>query len=72
MSRTARIPATSVTVGDQIMWPDGSSLTVETITRDGNFIDWTGTRTYYTSLGSDVHPGGIGSALFDDLVTVVR
>ena len=69
--RTARIAATDVTVGDTIMWPNGSSLTVETITRDGDFIDWAGKHTDYSSLGNEARPG-VGSALAGDEVTVSR
>jgi hypothetical protein len=72
MANTKRIPATEIVIGHEIAWPDGSSLVVETVTRDGNFIDFTGTRNVFSSFrGVEAHPGGVGSALVGDQVTVI-
>jgi hypothetical protein len=71
MASTKRIPATEIVIGHEIMWPDGSSLVVNTITRDGDIIDFTGTRNVFTFMGVEAHPGGVGSALVGDEVTVI-
>lgn len=70
MSRTARIPATEVAVGDVIVCPNGDSVTVETITRDGRFIDFTGTQTTHSVFGDESRRGVYG-AFADDQVTIL-
>ena len=53
MSRTERIPATEVAAGDVIVCPNGNSVTVEKITRDGRFSDFAGEQTAYGAFADD-------------------
>lgn len=70
MSRTERIPATEVAAGDVIVCPNGNSVTVETITRDGRFIDFAGEQTAYSVFGNESSRGVYG-AFADDQVTIL-
>jgi hypothetical protein len=76
--RTNRIPASEVKVGDVIVFSNGNSLTVATITwqKDAAFdlldarIIFAGTMTSYSFNGNTVSDGWC-EEFWDDYVTVV-
>lgn len=76
MARTERIPAIDIVIGDVIVCPNGTSITVENIeriTREGgdDLIDFAGTQTFYSFDGNEQQPNGLYGAFWDDLVTVL-
>lgn len=69
-SRTNRIPASEVTIGDVIVFSTGKSLTVATITRENDRIIFVGSMTSYSFDGNTVSEGCC-EEFWDDQVTVV-
>lgn len=70
--RTNRIPASEVKVGDVIVFSTGSSLTVDSITREDrdDRVIFSGTITTYSFDGNSTRAGWC-EEFWDDQVTVV-
>lgn len=69
---TKVIPAADVLVGDVICCSNGDSITVASIRRDGDMIEFSGPQTGYTVFGEESKGGGLYGAFPDESIAVVR
>jgi hypothetical protein len=68
---TERVLANEVIVGDVIVCPNGDSITVESMSRDGDLIDFTGKQTRHSAFGDESRGIGMYNQFWDELVTVI-
>lgn len=70
-NRTEQVYANEINVGDVIVCPNGDSVTVEKIEREGDLIDFSGQQTTYSSFGNTDVGVGYYNQFWDELVTIL-